>query len=183
MGRRPEVSLLNRLARENKRMGQRLAQLEFRELLADLENPALFDLRIDFGTRLPHAEPFWPDTQTTPLGRRLPPLEVPLGKIAWVEDPKSLPVIAIHVSDRPENWRDGFRDLMKQHATAPFARPVFLCASLRPVPFLGRYGFANEFVGPLEVTRLCGRIAARYGCLQIVDLFGGNKLWPECVNT
>lgn len=179
MRRRPEVSLMNRLARENKRMGQRLAQMEFRDMLADLDNPALFDLRIDFGTHLPPAEPFWPDTADTPLGRRLPALEVPLGRIAWVEDPKALPVIAIHVPDQPERWRDGFRDLMKQHATAPFARLVFLCTSLRPVPFLGRYGFATEFVGTLPVTAIHRRIAARYGCLQIINFFDGNKLWPK----
>jgi len=178
MRRRPETSLMNRLARENKRMGQRLAQLEFREMLTDLENPALFDLRIDFGEPMPPAEPFWPDTCAAPLGRRLAPLEVPLGRIAWVEDPKSLPVIAIYVPDAPEKWRGAFRDLMKQHGTAPFARLVFLCASLRPVPFLGRYGFANEFIGTLPVERICGRIAKRYDCSQIIYFFGGNKLWP-----
>lgn len=179
MRRRTETSLMNRLTRENKRMGQRLAQLELREMLADLENPALFDLRIDFGTRLPPAQPFWPDTHAMPLGRRLAPLDVPLGRIAWAEDPTALPVIGIHIPDRPESWRPAFRDLMKQHAAAPFARLVFLCASLRPVPFLGRYGFAAEFVGPLPVARIGARISARYGASQIRNFDGGNKIWPE----
>lgn len=179
MRRRPEITLLNRLGRENKRMGQRLAQLEFREMLADLENPSLFDLRIDFGSAMPPAEPFWPDTHATPVGRRLPPLDVPLGRIAWVEDPRSLPVVGIHIPDRPGIWRAAFRDLMKHHASAPFARLVFLTASLRPVPFLGRYGFATEFVGTLPVARICGRVSARYGASQIRNFEDGNKVWPE----
>ncbi|ARE41238.1 hypothetical protein RGUI_3097 [Rhodovulum sp. P5] len=176
--RRPtDIALLNRLARENRQMGQRLAQLELRDLLSDLDNPSLFELRIDFGAERPPAQPFWPVTHATPLARRLAELDVPLGKIAWAEDPRALPVIGIHVPGTPEGWRDPLRDLMKQHHLKPFARFIFLCASLRPVPFFGRYGFAYDHVGDLAVATIADRLSCRFGIRQIRDIVTGEKVW------
>ena len=60
--RKPDIhapSLLTRLARDNRRMGIRLAQLEFRELRAELANPSVFDLQVQRLRRRRHCHLFW----------------------------------------------------------------------------------------------------------------------------
>ena len=137
--KRPDVpapSLLRRLARENTQMGQRLAQLEFRVMLQELSNPSLFDLNIDFPGEPRQPPPPAPPTADRLTQARLPALNVPLGKIAWVSEPEALPIVGIFCPDCDHSvLLAAMRDLMKTYNELPFARLVFICASLRPIPF------------------------------------------------
>lgn len=169
---------LRRLARENKQMGPRLAQLEYREMRRELENPELFDLSIDFdfesGPDTPRFRPILND----PVGQRLPALNVPLGRIAWLEEPHRLPVIGIYLGDSdPERIRVPFADLMNAHHARPFARLVFLCQGFRMVPFLGRFGFAIEHVGQQSIDAFAPRVHKRFDLIQIRDLASSKLLW------
>ena len=40
--------MMRKLGKENRELGVRLAQVEFHNMLAELENPRVFDLQIDF---------------------------------------------------------------------------------------------------------------------------------------
>ncbi len=169
---------LRRLARENQQMGPRMAQLEFREMRRELESPELFDLSIDFEEGAGPDAPQLESILTEPVSRHLPPLNVPLGRIAWLEEPQRLPVIGIYLGDRdPERIRNPFGDLMHAHHAEPFARLVFLCQRFRMVPFLGRFGFAFEHVGDQDVADFAPRLHRRFGMIQIRDLFSSRLLW------
>ena len=85
-------ALLRRLGRENRQMGVRLAQLEYHNMIAELENPSVFDLDIDFPNA--PAETLTPPLLTEhPISTRLPTLNVTLGQTAWVRTPEDLPAI------------------------------------------------------------------------------------------
>ena len=181
MARNPDIPapmLLTRLARDNRQMGIRLAQLEFREMRTELDNPSLFDLKIDFpGESRPHTPPFASALDEQIL-RRLPVLNVPLGKIAWIQEPEALPAIAILCRDIDHRiLAKALLDLMQAHHARPFARLVFVCASLRPIPFLGRYGFAYEYLGDQNIASAGHRLAARYGIDEVRDLVDGEVIW------
>ena len=168
---------LRQLARENQEMGARLAQLEFQAMMRDLSNPHLFDLRIDF----PNDPGPWlipPVLTEDPSSQRLPRLNVTLGKTAWVHDPASLPVLAMFVPDTDSlTLREALGSLLTVHYTRPFARFVFLCESLRPVPFLGRYELTYEHLGKLPPAVAAQRLRLRFGVEQIRDLVSGQLLW------
>jgi hypothetical protein len=179
-GDAPTPASLRRLVREHKVMGPRLAQLEFRELLSDLDNPGLFDLAIDYPAAATVPRPLEPVLVDDPVFRRLPRLAVPLGKVAWLEDPESLPVMGIMCGPTS---RDGFRadlrTLFAAQNSKPFARFVFLCETLRPIPFFGRYGFAYEYLGGRPDADGIARLAARYGMAEIRTLDGADLVWSQ----
>ena len=171
---------LRRLARDNLRMGPRLAEYEYREMCRELENDALFDLNIDFGDEAPAGALHAPSILVDAAARRLPVLNVPLGSIAWQAEPQRLPTLGIYLGDAaPEALRQPFRDLMLAHHSQPFARLVFLCQGVRVVPFLGRYGFAVEHVGRQAVEDFAPRMRLRFGLTQIRELAGGRLLWKS----
>lgn len=170
-------AVLQRLARENKEMGQRLAQLEFHKLQEELANPDLFDIQIDFpGDPAPTLVP--PLLSEQPISEHLPRLNVTLGKIAWDSTPEKLPVIGIFCPDVESTvLRSALGALLSVHYTQPFARFVFLCETLRPIPFLGRYQLTYEHLGktrPIDASR---RLNLRFGVREIRHLVTGNLLW------
>ena len=169
---------LRRLARENKQMGPRLAQLEYREMHRELQNPALFDLSIDFDFAPGPDAPRMPSVLDDPASAHLPALNVPLGRIAWMDEPGRLPAIGIYLADNdPEGIRTAFADLMNAHHARPFARLVFLCQGFRMMPFLGRFGFAFDHVGDQPVDTVAPRLHKRFGLIQIRDLASSQLLW------
>jgi hypothetical protein len=176
---------LRQLARDNQEMGSRLAHLEFQAMIRELRNPNLFDLRLDF----PNDPGPWLDSPMLtedPSSQRMPQLNVTLGKIAWVYDPASLPVIAIFVPDTDSlKLRETLEALLTAHHTHPFARFVFLCESLRPVPFLGRFELTYEHLGKLVPVDVARRLRLRFGVQQIRNLVSGQLLWrvPRTVAT
>jgi len=176
---------LRQLARDNQEMGSRLAHLEFQAMMRELSNPNLFDLRLDF----PNDPGPWlvPPVLTEDLSsQRLPLLNVTLGKTAWVNDPASLPVIAMFVPDTDSlTLREALGALLTVHYNRPFARFVFLCESLRPVPFLGRYQLTYEHLGKLPPAVAAKRLRLRFGVQQIRNLVSGQLLWrvPRTVAT
>jgi len=170
-------AILRRLARENQEMGTRLASREFHSLLAELESAQLFDLEIDFPND-PGPELMLPILADDPSFHRLPRLNVTLGSVAWVDDPDSLPVLGIFVPDgKQAALRKALTSLMAEHYSKPFARFVFLCESLRLVPFFGRYNFTFEHLGKLPPSLAARRIHQRFGAEQIRDLVSGKLLW------
>jgi hypothetical protein len=174
------LPVVRRLARDNYQMGTRLAQFEFREMQAELDNPALFDLKIDFPDQ---SDSFAPDLTTLalpPMSRRLPILRVSLGKTAWAEDPEALPSLGMYVPDLPgDHLRAGLRGFFVAHHARPFCRPVFICETMRPVPFLGRYGFVCEYLGRHRLEIFTERIHQRFGINQLRALTTGELLWRE----
>ena len=109
----PAPSLLTRLARENKQMGIRLAQLEFREMQAELNSSSIFDLKIDFPPVEQFASPSISASSREFQTANLPVLNVPLGKIAWTTDPDRLPALGIYCPDIDfDALRLAFADLM-----------------------------------------------------------------------
>jgi hypothetical protein len=175
--------MIRRLARENRAMGLRLAQLEYREMRAELANPDLFEMAIDFPGAGGPPPPRLRAGADDPLGRRLASLNVPLGRIAWASDPDALPVVGLHVPGGDHGvLRKAFADLMKRHHAAPFARLVFCCEEFRPVPFLGRYGFALELVMGQRPGDYAPRLSRRFGLTEVRDLCTGAVLWQSCAD-
>ncbi len=171
-------ALLRRLARDNQTMGPRLAQLEFQQMMRELANPTLFDLVIDFPEQEKVRPLVLPTMAEHPMANRAPVLNVTLGRTAWNENPDSLPVVGIFISDHQHPaTRPALAALMRQHHAAPFARFVFLCASMRPIPFLGRYEFTYEYVSAQYPVVLARRLRLRYGMEQIRDLGSGRPIW------
>ncbi|QEE36011.1 hypothetical protein FTO60_09985 [Octadecabacter sp. SW4] len=171
-------SMIRRLARENQLMGKRLAQLEFREMQAELSSPQLFDLNIDFADQVEAAPPIIPSMLSALDTGRLTPLNVSLGSIAWSAEPESLPVIGIYCGDIEHDlMRNALKELLTQQHQAAFARLVFCCATMRPVPFLGRYGFAIEHLGQIDPIDAVPRLQARFGLTQLRDLSDAKVLW------
>lgn len=171
-------ALLRRLARENQMLGPRLAQLEFQQMMRELENPSLFELKIDFPEQKSAPPLTLPNLADHPMANRAPVLNVTLGKTAWFEMPDSLPVVGIFVADHLQHeTRLALAALLRQHYAAPFARFVFLCASMRIIPFLGRYEFTYEYVSAQNPVTLARRLRLRYGMEQIRDLLNGQPIW------
>ena len=171
-------SIIRRLARENQEMGKRLAQLEFREMLVELSSPELFDLNIDFVSGTYVAPPMIPSIFNEPDTARLKPLNAGLGRITWAGEPDALPVVGVFCGDIDlDHMRSSLKQLLTAHHQAPFARFVFCCATLRPVPFLGRYGFAIEHLGSTTPLDAAPRLKVRFGMTQLRDLVGATVLW------
>jgi hypothetical protein len=171
-------SMIRRLARDNQEMGKRLAQLEFREMLVELSSPELFDLNIDFDSGTYVAPPMIPSIFNEPDTARLKPLNAGLGRITWAGEPDALPVVGVFCGDIDlDHMRSSLKQLLTAHHQAPFARFVFCCATLRPVPFLGRYGFAIEHLGSTTPLDAAPRLKVRFGMTQLRDLVGATVLW------
>lgn len=178
----PPPSVIRRLARDNYQMGRRLAQFEFREMQAELSNPALFDLKIDFPESSDKSAPDLPTLALPPVSRRLPVLRVSLGKIAWAEDPEALPCLGIYIPDMAgDKLATGLNAFLSAHHYRPFCRPVFICQTMRPVPFLGRYGFVYEYLGRHRLVDFAARMHQRFGMAQLRALTSAEVIWraPE----
>jgi len=173
----PAPSVLRRLARDNREMGRRLARHEFRVMSAELKNPNLFELSIDFGSVDPGTVLAAKTISDDPIAAIMPRLNVTLGRIAWVETPADLPVMGLFVPDAPARMLTAaLIEFMTSHHAAPFVRPVFLCQTLRPIPFLGRYGFTYDVLGDAPLESAAERLRLRYGMQQIRDLVSGDLL-------
>lgn len=171
-------SLVRRLTRENKSMGPRLAQLEFQNLSSELDQDGLFDLALDFPIEAWGQPAKLPNISATPMGVHLPSLNVTLGRTAWSTDPASLPVVGILVKDQDSAvLRAALLTLLRKHYVEPFARYVFLCETMRPIPFLGRYEFTYEYLGAQHPLEAAPRMRLRYDMVQLRDLTTGEALW------
>ncbi|WP_282092542.1 hypothetical protein [Epibacterium ulvae] len=172
-------ALLRRLTHDNKTMGPRLAQLEFQNLSQELDQPGLFDLALDFPTIPPEVpQTFMPNIALTPVAAHLPALNVTLGRTAWVEDPDDLPVVGIWIGDLGSTTlRPALKALLRKHYITPFARYVFLCETMRVIPFLGRYDFSYDYIGPASPLEAVKRLQIRYAMVQMRDLASGAALW------
>lgn len=172
------AALVRRLTRDNKTMGPRLAHLEFQNLSSELDQEALFDLSLDFPEEQWGAAAPLANVSATPIGVHLPRLNVTLGRTAWSADPADLPVVGILVKDQDSAiLRGALKTLLRKHYIEPFARYVFLCETMRPIPFLGRYEFTYEYLGPLHPLEAVQRLSRRYGMVQLRDLTTGVALW------
>lgn len=177
------ASLVRRLTRENKTMGPRLAQLEFQNLSKELDQKDLFDLALDFPDHHMAAPLQPPNISAAPIADHLPSLNVTLGRTAWVQDASSLPVVGILVRNTESTvLRNALKALLRKHYIEPFARYVFLCEVMRPIPFLGRYEFTYEYIGQQESLEIAQRMRRRYGMVQLRDLTSGKPLWKAVSN-
>ena len=114
----------------------------------------------------------------------MPVLNVTLGRTAWVRAPEDLPVVGIFVpAGEPAALARALSGLITAHYTAPFARFVFLCQELRPVPLLGRYQFTVEHLGKITPNAAARRLNLRFGVVEIRDLMSGGLLWRQPKNS
>ena len=169
---------LRRLLRENRAQGRALASHEYRRALEELQNPELFELKIDFQNITPAPDVDLPSITTDPVSNLLPRLNVPIGAIVWEEFGDKLPVVGILTSARDgDALRAGLKALLTAHASDPFARFVFLCTSFAAIPFLGRYQFAYEYIGENYGDATFERAAIRYGFEEVRSLVGAEVKW------
>ncbi len=183
MSKAYSAGLVSRLTRENKTLGARLAQLEFQNLNSELDQTDLFDLALDFPEKQMASPVAVPNISATPIAPHLPALNVTLGKTAWTSEPQALPVVGILVRDLESALlRFALRTLLRKHYIDPFARYVFLCEVMRPIPFLGRYEFTYEYVGQQDPVEIAQRMRRRYGMVQLRDLTSGEALWKLMSN-
>jgi hypothetical protein len=164
---------LRRLERENEALRARLAAHEFRRMERELASGAPFRLDIAVGAAEAPADLVLPPVE----GARLPRLPVPPSAIERERPSPDHPVIAI--------WDEGLTGrplaaalggLLKAQYRAPFARLVFLCATFEAVPFLGRYGFVAEHVGPADPATRLDRLHQRFGVTQIRAVGSGQLI-------
>ena len=161
-------------------MGRRLAEYEFKRMLGELSNPTLFMLDLDFPDETPSEVPVLPSIIDDPVARKLPQLNVTTGSILWAENPFDLKPLGIHIPDvAVVKLRPALRALMIAHATEPFARFVFLCDTFAPIPFLGRYKFVYEYLGPTPMERAAERAASRYGITEVRSIIGTRPVWAK----
>jgi hypothetical protein len=174
------ANLVRRLLRENRTMGKRLAEYEFKRMLGELSNPTLFMLDLDFPDETPAEAPVLPSILDDPVARKLPQLNVSTGSILWAKNPFDLKPLGIHIPDvTAVKLRLALRALMTAHATEPFARFVFLCDTFVPIPFLGRYKFVYEYLGTTPIERAAERAAARYGITEVRSIIGTRPVWAK----
>lgn len=174
-----EVSpqMLRRLARDNQEIGKKLAQHEYELVIAELANPKVFNLEIDF-PNAPAPEIRAPLLFDEADVAHLPRVNVTLGTVAWDVSPAKLPVVGIYCPALDhDTLREAVSALITAHFTKPFARFVFLCDDIRLVPLLGRYQFTYEHIGAHDVMALAMRLRRRFGMQEIRDLVTGNRLW------
>lgn len=177
------AGLIGRLTRENQAIGSRLAQLEFQNLNSELDRTDLFELDLDFPEKQMAKPVMVPNISATPIAPHMPALNVTLGKTAWSSEPHSLPVVGVLVRALDSaQLRSALRALLRKHYIDPFARYVFLCETMRPIPFLGRYEFTYEFVGHQDPLEIAQRMRRRYDMVQLRDLASGEALWKKMSN-
>lgn len=175
--------MMRKLGKENREMGIRLAQVEFHNMLAELQNPQVFELKIDFpDDPAPDLAP--PLLSVQPIAGRMPVLNVTLGRTAWVLHPEELPVIGIFIpAATPQEISSALAGLITAHYTETFARFVFLCEELRPIPLLGRYNFAVEHLGKTKPNAAARRLNLRFGVVEIRHLLTSALLWRQTGET
>ncbi|CUJ17977.1 hypothetical protein [Cognatishimia activa] len=174
---------IRRLLRENRAQGRALASHELRRALEELQNPELFELKIDFHNTASARDVELPSIIVDPVSKLLPRLNVPIGAIVWEENADKLPVVGILTSaSDSEALRAGLKALLTAHASDPFARFVFLCTSFAAIPFLGRYQFAYEYIGENYGDVSFKRAAIRYGFEEVRSLVGAELQWKHTHN-
>lgn len=169
---------VRRLLRDNRSQGLALASYEYRRALKELQNPEVFELKIDFQDKTPARDVKLQPIMNDPVAKLLPRLNVPLGTIVWVEEEQKLPVVGILTSAyNHKALITGLKALLTAHASEPFARFVFLCTSFAAIPFLGRYQFAYEYIGETYDSKTFERAAIRYGFKEVRSLVGAEIIW------
>ncbi|MEM1267451.1 MAG: hypothetical protein AAGI50_15685 [Pseudomonadota bacterium] len=107
----------------------------------------------------------------------LPPLPVPLSRIAWHPAPESLPVLGVLIpSVRTEDTLPALGRLFAAHHAAPFARLLLLVDTLELLPLFGRHGFAAARGGP-EDAAVFEALAARHRLREVRTLVGATFVW------
>ncbi len=169
------------LSRQVAKKGQRLARLEFRNFVQEIESGGAFDLNVALPPRLSgpvrHAPPADPAVARHQASREAP-LEVPLGDIAWTEAPHALPVYGIHCPAMGgREFAVALLRLLGDHHRKPLVRFVFICDTLTPIPLLGRYGFAVHYLGGEPLQDAMSELSARFDIGQVRALDDARQLW------
>jgi hypothetical protein len=171
----PSLGLLRKLSDQAASRGPRLAQLEFESLCREFAAGGWQHLILAFDR--PGARPAALLT-AMPVEAEAPPLQVPLGRIAWVPQPERLPVVAIDVPDLPASeLAKQLLLLLSEHHRKPFMRMVFLCETPAPLALLGRYGFAVICRGNTSALTVAQAEATRLDLAELRRLSDAALLW------
>lgn len=178
MTRPPETSvplaLYRALANRHDELARRLADHEYRAMRDALLSGHAFDIpRLGTAKRLASEMPDPPSTQA------IPPLQVPLARIAAHPAPESLPCVGVIAKNASAASAEALLGLATEMNRAPFARVLFLTRCLSLIPFLSRYGFPCQGVGDAPAPEIGAVLAPRFDMGQIRDLETGEILWSR----
>ncbi|MEM9430499.1 MAG: hypothetical protein AAGA32_13510 [Pseudomonadota bacterium] len=126
--------------------------------------------------RPPHVPPRRPAKAVAPP-TGLPPLPVPLSRIAWHPAPESLPVLGVLIPTvNTRGTLPALGRLFAAHHASPFARLLLLVETLELLPLFGRHGFAAARAGA-EDPAAFEALAARHRLREVRTLVGATCLW------
>ena len=158
----------------DRKLARKHAELRYDQLCLDLSN---------FEPGLLSAEVTAPPTATwieARVGNGLPPLDLPLGDIAYHDHPERLPVIGIRLPAAPDPaCLSALAAFFAEHRAHPFLRPVFLLSGYELLPLLGRYGFAYQVVGAEDDPVAFEYLQTRFGMIEVRDLIGARPVWKS----
>lgn len=168
------------VAAEAYRNRARLAEFEFRTMMEEIHSGFAFELNTGFGSRPLSRISAHADILDVLPPPGMTPLLPPLGKIAAVTENAPSVCAAILVEDVPNvTLGQHFVAFMTEHNFRPFLRPLFLCESMAPLPFLARYGFAALPLQGMEPIRLTQALAPRFALHQLRALSDGRLIWQQ----
>ena len=170
------LRLLRKVGNHRDEIGERLARHEFMALQRELRSGLAFNFEIDLGGAPVAIHGEQSDGEVFKKG--LPVLPVPLGRIAWVSNATSMPVIGIlleTVSD--QELASQLLGLLSEHHRAPFAKLLFIARDFKAIPLLGRYGFAYHVTTDQNLDHVGRGLNKRFGMQQIRSLQTQAQLW------
>lgn len=157
---------------------RRLAQLEFRAMMDEIQSGLAFDVSVSFGARPRRAAPAAQPRSTVRRPPGVAALSPPLGITTIQTTAPPLASTAILISDVPhERIGAELIEFLTEHNRKPFIRPLFLCESMAPIPLLSRYGFVCVPLQNADPVTFVQRIAARFNLVQLRALSDGRLLW------
>lgn len=157
---------------------RRLAQFEFRAMIEEIRSGLAFDITIAFGPRPRSAAPPPERTIATRRAPGVAAISPPLGIITHQTTAAALLNTAILIRDVPPKVLGAqLIDFLTEHNFQPFIRPLFLCATMAPVPLLSRYGFTCLPLQGADPLIFVQSVAARFNLAQLRALSDGALIW------
>jgi hypothetical protein len=170
------TKVMLKLSDENRKSQQNSTKLVFRNLVEDLQSD-------DFLYSLNGSQKYC-YSEAKPLNEfeypweysGLPPMNVPLGQIAWTDN--ELPVLGIHLGEITGiDLKHAMLSLLSEHHRKPFCKFIFLCQNLNILPFLGRYQFAYQYKQQEWLSSDYIHLKHRYAMKQVRNIADGKTIW------
>lgn len=156
-------------------MRQKIATMEFRALVGELEAIAAGQIVLPHSTASLGTLPVAAESDAL-AAAGLPQLPLRLGSIALDDGADGLPKLAILLpAGQDKTTALALIRLFGQHNLAPVGRMVFLCPSPAFLPLFSRFGFSIHLTRGW--TDDLDWLAARFGLDEVRQLTDGAVLW------